>query len=117
VCIHTTGRTIEENLNFITTQKNNAQIGDQDPTSTIIGRVAHQNTSVYIAMGGKSKSTTQKAISLILANIVSNVGNLIVHTFTLIKIEDLHSKFGLKYFLKLGSLISPPIITCHILEI
>lgn len=99
------GKISEGNLNYINTLKNSVQTGDLDNLSAATKMDVQMNINVCKVMDGKSKSITQKTISLIFVDTENNVIKLIVLIIIIITIKDNFLLNGLKYFLKLGSLI------------
>lgn len=59
VSMHTTGKTIEGNPNYIYTPKINVIIGVQDNLLAVTKMGVPMNLSANIAMAGKNKSTIQ----------------------------------------------------------
>ena len=95
------GKTIEESPSYITMPRTSVPTGVQDLTSTITRKDVGKSIIVLIAMVGRSRSIILKITNLICVSMGTSAQNRIVLTIIQTKIEDLISKFGLKFFQKL----------------
>jgi len=111
---HITGKISDVNLKSISITKISAGTGAQKIISIITKMVVQTNTDAPTVMGGRNKSITQRALSLIHANMEINVSNHTAHTFITIRIRDSRSNNSSRFFPKQELLHSHQITTCHI---
>jgi hypothetical protein len=99
--MHTTGKISDANLKSISITRTSAGIGARRIVLTTTKMVALTSTDVITVMGGRSKSITLRALSLIHASMEINVLSHIAHTIIMIRTRDSRFNSFSRYSLKL----------------